>query len=145
MNEAETKIVKQYIEMMEDDRCAWLNASVGALAVIKDSHEYAAFRALVEDKPDAEVCAYKLSPEEERRLAESSAFPPGFKQQTRGINMFKSKKDLEKEIEELEYKFSMALAREGQLKLRLFDRPEELREIKRMSLWDRIFNWPYKE
>ena len=55
MNEAETKIVKQYIELMEDDRCAWLNASANALTTIIESHEYEALKALVEDKPSRTI------------------------------------------------------------------------------------------
>ena len=47
MNEAETKIVKQYIELAEDKyddvKIYW--------ADVRDSHEYEALKALVEDKP----------------------------------------------------------------------------------------------
>ena len=54
MNEAETKIVKQFIELAEDKyddvKIYW--------ADVRGSHEYTALKALVEDKPedDCSMC-----------------------------------------------------------------------------------------
>ena len=86
------------------------------------------------------LSAYKLSPEEEQRLAESSAFPHGFTQSY--WDLCNPKPEMIT-VEKQEY----------QRVLRTRDRIEEsayyldieLIKIKRMTLWDRIFNWPYKE
>lgn len=40
--------IKQFIEMMEDPRCEWINSGVDGLRVIRDSHEYEALKALIE-------------------------------------------------------------------------------------------------
>ena len=74
------------------------------------------------------LSAYKLSPEEEQRLAEASAFPSAFVDLCKGEEMTVIRQEWYESLK----KKVMVL---HDLKM----------ELKRMTLWDRIFNWPYKE
>ena len=78
------------------------------------------------------LSAYKLSREEEKRLAESSAFPPGFKAEHVCPDPYCETKTVSKKWYE-------------QLKADGVKHYDLKRELEAMSLWDRIFNWPYKE
>jgi len=76
----------------------------------------------------------KLSPEDEKRLAESTAFKPKRSWRDKALIMMECYDEEFERNEELEYKLSMSLAREAQLKCQLYDRPK--------SLWQRIkFVW----
>lgn len=135
MNEAETKIVKQFVAKMEKAENAavtrigrhgpgvYWDGRVASFEVINAFPEYEALKALKEDK---------LNPEEERRLAESSAFPSGFMEKMHCGNP-------ENELTVITRGWYDNLKKEA---LKYYNLE---RELKKMTLWDRIFNWHYKE